>query len=194
MFAYGPEVYELHPWGGTVHSGFNLDTDTGAINLLTQRLAELHDGAGSDKVSPSRGPSPTSSTVPQCTASSLARSHSMTPSHRMSLVRARSNSTSSTSSHDSTSDSPVASDHKDPYNRSTSPEGDGSDNNGTANSAGKAPIADKHPDSNDPTVAVPNSDDVESRKAGSDEDRSCSPRSHSSLESEVEVVTVWKTA
>ena len=28
MFAYGPEVYELHPWGGVGDGGFNLDTDT----------------------------------------------------------------------------------------------------------------------------------------------------------------------
>ena len=161
MFTYGPEVYELHPWGSAGDSRFNLDTDTHAINLLTQKLAELRDGAGSDKVPPSRGPSPTGSTALQCTASSLARSHSVTPSHRMSLVRSCSNSTSSTSSHDSTSDSPMASDHKGPYRRSTSPEGDGSDNNSVANSAGDTPIADEHPDSDDPTVAVPNTDDTE---------------------------------
>ena len=194
MFAYSPEVYELHPWGGMGDGGFNLDTDTHAVNLLTQKLAELHDRAGSDKVSPSRGPSPTSLTAPRCTASSLARSRSVTPSHWTSLVRARSNSTSSASSHDSASDSPTASNHKGPYNRSTSPEGDGSNDNGTANSAGKAPIVDEHPDSDDPTVAVPNSDDAESIKAGSNKDGSASPRSHSSPESEVEVVTVWKTA
>ena len=194
MFAYSPEVYELHPWGGMADGGFNLDTDTCAINLLTEKLAELCDGAGSDKVSPSRGPSFTSSTALWCTASSLARSCSMTPSHGMSLVRVCSNSTSSASSHDSTSDSPVASDHEGPYSRSTSPEGDGSDDNGMADSAGKAPIANKHPTSDDPTVAVPNSDDAESRKASSNEDGSTSPKSHSSSESKVEVVTVWKTA
>ena len=175
-------------------SGFNLDTDTHAVNLLTQKLAELRDGAGSDTVSPSRGLSPTGLTALWCTASSLARSHSMTPSHGTSLVRACSNSMSSASSHDSASDSPAASDHEGPYRRSTSLEGDGSNDNGMANSTGEAPIADKHPDSDDPTVTVPNSDDAESRKAGSDEDGSASPRSHSSFESEVEVVTVWKTA
>ena len=53
-----------------------------------------------------------------------------------------------------------------------------------ADSAGEAPIADEHPDS----------DDMESRKAGSDEDGTTSLRSHSSSESEVEVVIVWKTA
>ena len=194
MFAYGPEVYELHPWGGMGDGIFNIDTDIHAINLLTQKLAGLHDGAGFDKVTPSRGPSPTGSTAPWCTASSLARSHSVTPSYRTSLVRARSNSTSSASSHDSASDSPVASDHEGPYSRSTSPKGDGSDDNGMADSTGEAPIADKHPDSDDPTVTVPDSDDTESRKAGSNKDGSASPRSHSSSESEVEVVTVWKTA
>ena len=112
----------------------------------------------------------------------------------MSLVRSRSNSMSSASSHDSASDSPAASDHEGPYSRSTSPEGDGSNNNGAANSAGEAPIADEHPDSDNPTVTVPDSDDMESRKAGSDEDGSTSPRSHNSSESEVEVVTIWKTA
>ena len=193
MFVYGPEVYELHPWDGAGDGGFSLDTGTHAINLLTQKLAELHDRASSDKVSPSRGPSPTGLTAPQCTASSLARSHYMTPSHGMSLVRACSNSTSSASSHDSTSDSPTASDHEGPYSRSTSLEGDRSNNNGAVDSTGKAPIADEHPDSDDPTVTVPDSDNAESRKAGSDEDGSTSPRSHSSLESEVEVVTVQKT-
>ena len=155
---------------------------------------EFCDGAGSDKASPSRGPSPTGLTALQCTASSLTRSHSVTPSHRMSLVRARSNSMSSASSHDSTSDSPMASDHEGPYNRSTSPGGDGSDDNGMANPTGETPIVDEHPDSNDPTVTVPDSDNAESRKAGSNEDKSGSPGSHSSLESEVEVVTVWKTS
>ena len=160
LFTYSPEVYELHPWCGMGDGGFNLDTDTHAINLLTQKLAELHDGASSDKVSPSRGPSSTGLTAPQCIAASLARSHSMTPSLGTSLVRTHSNSMSSASSHDSTSDSPVASDHEGAYNRSTSLEGEGSDDNSTANSTGKAPIVDKHPDSNDPTVTVPDSDDV----------------------------------
>ena len=45
MFSYGPEVYELHPWGGTGDGGFNLDTDTHVVNFLTQKLAELCDGA-----------------------------------------------------------------------------------------------------------------------------------------------------
>ena len=193
MFAYGPEVYELHPWGGVGDSRFNLDIDTCAVNLLTQKLVELHDGASSDKVPPSRGPSPTGLTALWCTASSLARSRSMTPSHGMSLVRSRSNSMSSASSHDSTSDLPAASNHEGPYSRSTSLEGDGSNNNGMANSAGEAPIVDEHPDSDNLTVAVPNSDDMGSRKAGSDDDGSVSPRSHSSSESEVEVVTVQKT-
>ena len=187
-------MYELHPWGGTGDGGFNLDTDTHAVNLLTQKLVELCDGAGSDKVSPNRGPFPTSLTALWCTASSLARSHSVTPSHGMNLVRVHSNSTSSASSHDSTSDSPMASDHEGPYSRSTSAEGDRSDDNGGANSAGKAPIVDEHLDSNDPTVTVPDSDDAESRKVGSDEDGSASLKSHSSSESEVEVMTVWKTA
>ena len=160
----------------------------------TQKLVELHEGAGSDKVTPNRGPSPAGSTAPWCTASLLARSCSMTPTHGMSLVRSHSNSTSSTSSHDSAPDSPMASNHKGPYNRCTSPEGDGSNNNSVANSAGKAPIAGKHPDSNNPTNAVSDNDDAESRKAGSNEDGSVSPRSHSSSKSEVEVVTVWKTA
>ena len=193
MFTYGPELYELHPWSGAGDGRFNLDTDTHAVNLLTQKLAERHDGASSEKVAPSRGHSPAGLTALWCTASSPARSCSVTPTHGMSLVKCHSNSTSSTSSHDSAPDSPTASDHEGPYNRSTSPEGDGSDNNGMADSTGKAPIAGKHPDSDDPTIAVSDSDDMESRKAGSDEDGSTSPGSHSSLESEVEVVTVQKT-
>ena len=175
MFAYSPEVYELHPWGGAGDGRFNLDTDTHAVNLLTQKLVELHGRAGSDKVTPSRSPSPTGLTAQQCTASSLARAHSVTPTHRTSLLRSHSDSTSSTSSHDSTADSPTASDHESPYNRSTSPESDGSNNNGVADSGGKAPIADEHPDSDDPTVTVPNTNDAESRKAGSYEDGSESP-------------------
>ena len=102
MFTYNPEVYELHPWGSAGDGGFNLDTDTHAVNFLTQKLVELCDGASSDKVPPSRSPSPTGLTALQCTASSLARSHSMTPSHGMRLVRSHSNLTSSASSHDST--------------------------------------------------------------------------------------------
>ena len=188
-----PEVYELHPWRGMGDSRFNLDIDTCVVNLLTQKLVELHDGASSDKVPPSRGPSPTGLTALWCIASSLARSCSVTPSHRMSLVRSHSNSTSSASSHDSASDSPAASNHEGPYSRSISLEGDVSNNNGMANSGGEVPIVDEHPDSDNLTVALPDSDDMGSRKAGSDEDGSASHGSHSSSESEVEVVTVQKT-
>ena len=79
----------------------------------------------------------------------------MTPSHRTSLVRSHSNSASSTSSHDSASDSPTASNHEDQNSRSTSHKGDGTDDDGMANSTDEAPKADEHQDSDDPTVMTP---------------------------------------
>ena len=58
----------------------------------------------------------------------------------------------------------------------------------------RPPKADKHPDSNDPTIVVPGSDDMGSRKSGSNVDGSTSPRNHNSSKSDVEVVTVQTTA
>ena len=79
VFGYGPEVYELYPWGGVGDSRFNLDTDTYALNLLIQKLGDLCNGTSSKKASPSRGPFPAGSTAPQSTEPSPARSCSMTP-------------------------------------------------------------------------------------------------------------------
>ena len=64
MFAYGPEVYELHPWGGVGDCRFNLDTDTHTVNFLTQRLADLHNRSSPKETCPSGGASPASSTAP----------------------------------------------------------------------------------------------------------------------------------
>ena len=64
MFAYGPELYELHSWGSMGNNGFTLDSDTQTVNLLTQKLVHLHDRVGSDKAVPSRGASPASLVAP----------------------------------------------------------------------------------------------------------------------------------
>ena len=89
----------------------------------------------------------------------------------------------------------MAYDHKGHDNsRSTSPQGDGTDDDNVADSTDDTPKVDEHQDSGDPTVVVPNSSNVESTKTGSGVDGSTSPGSHNSSESEEEVVTVQKTA
>ena len=88
----------------------------------------------------------------------------------------------------------MASDHEDHNSRSNSHKDDGSDDDSAADSADEAPKADEHPDSNDPTLVVPDSYDMGSRKTSSNVDRSTSLGSHNSSESEVEVVTIWTTA
>ena len=101
-------------------------------------------------------------------------------------------SASSASSHDSASNSPAVSDHN---SQSTSHKGDGRGDDGMASSDSEAPKTDEHQDSDDLTVMVPNSDNAESRKTGSDIDGPASPGSHNSSDSEEEeVVTVQKTA
>ena len=82
----------------------------------------------------------------------------------------------------------MASDHKDPDSQSTSHEDDRSDDHGAADSTAKV---EEHPDSDVPTIVV--SDDAGSHKTDSEVDGSTSLGSHHS-ESDVEVVTVWKTS
>ena len=66
------------------------------------------------------------------------------------------------------------------------------DSHSTADSSGEVPKAEEQSDSNVPTVFISESDNAESRKSGSEMSGSTSPGSHHS-ESDVEVVTIWKT-
>ena len=90
MFAYGPELYELHSWGAAGNRYLLLDNHTWAVNLLSCKLACMHGGAGSNKSSHSRA----------STASSVAHhlpasSNPGTPSFGTNTVKSCSDSASS---------------------------------------------------------------------------------------------------
>ena len=91
MFAYGPELYELHSWGTAGDGDLLLDNHAWVTNLLSHKLACMHGGVGSNVPSPSRVASPTSSAAHHSPASS----HPGTPSLGTNIVRSRSNSASS---------------------------------------------------------------------------------------------------
>ena len=94
MFAYGPELYELHSWGAAGDGDLLLDNHALATNLLSRKLAHMHGGVGSNKPSPSRVASPVSSAAHHSPASS----HPGTPFLGTNIVRSCSNSASSHSS------------------------------------------------------------------------------------------------
>ena len=113
----------------------------------------------------------------------------MTPSYGTSLVRSCSNSASSISSHGIPSGSPTASNnegHED--SGSTSKEGNRTDDKSVACSNDEAPKEDKHQDDEGSDVIIPNSDDEESREAGSDVEGSTSHGSHCTSDSEDEAL------
>ena len=91
MFAYGPELYKVQAWGAAGDGELLLDNHARATNLLSCKLACMHGEAGSNKPSPSRVASPTSSGAHQSPASS----HPRTPSLGTNIVRSCSNSASS---------------------------------------------------------------------------------------------------
>ena len=101
MFVYSPELYELHSWGAAGDGDLLLDNQTRAANFLSHKLACMHGRVGSNKPSPSRVASPTSSVAHHSPASSCPR----TPSLRTIIVRSCSNSASS---HGSQTASPSA--------------------------------------------------------------------------------------
>ena len=139
MFAYGSELYELQTWGATGDGRFHLDNHAQATNLLSHKLAHIHGGAGSDRASPSKVASHTSSAASHSSTASPARSHSRTPPHGTSLVRSCFVSVSSASSHTAVLRSPAGSGgkgHED--NKSTSQDGDGTNDESTAGSDDEA--------------------------------------------------------
>ena len=94
MFTYSPELYELNSWGAAGDGDLLLDNHAQAANLLSRKLACMHEGVGSNKPSPSRVTSPSSSAAHYLPASSRPG----TPSLRTNIVRSNSNSASSHSS------------------------------------------------------------------------------------------------
>ena len=145
MFAYGPELYEIQTLGATGDGGFHLDNHAWAANLLSHKLAHIHGRAGSDRASPSRVASPTSSVAPHSSMSLPARSYSRTPPHGTSLVRSHSHSASSTSFHAAAPGSLAGSGgegHED--SKSTSEDGSETNNKSMAGSDDKAPGDDEH--------------------------------------------------
>ena len=52
IFAYSPELYELHSWGATGDGDLLLDNHTWAANLLSHKLACMHGEVGSNEPSP----------------------------------------------------------------------------------------------------------------------------------------------
>ena len=70
MFAYGPELYELHSWGAAGDGDLLLDNHAQAANVLSCKRAHMHGGAGSNESSPSRVASSASSVADHSPASS----------------------------------------------------------------------------------------------------------------------------
>ena len=94
MFAYSPELYELHSWGAAGDGNLLLDNQAQVINLLSHKLARMHGRVGSNEPSPSRVALPTGSVSHH----SQASSHPGIPSLSTNLVMSHSNSASSHSS------------------------------------------------------------------------------------------------
>ena len=90
MFAYGPELYELHSWGAAGDGDLPLDNHAQATNLLSQKLAHMHGGVGPNEPSPSRVSLPMGSVAHHSPASSDPR----TPSLGTNIARSCSNSAS----------------------------------------------------------------------------------------------------
>ena len=91
MFAYDPELYELHSWGAAGDGDLLLDNHAWATNLLSHKLAHMYGRAGSNEPRPSRVASPAGSVAHHSPASSRPG----TPSLRTNIVRSCSNSASS---------------------------------------------------------------------------------------------------
>ena len=91
MFAYGPELFELHSLEAAGDGDLLLDNLAWAANLLSRKLACMHGEAGSNEPSPSRVASPAGSVAHHSPASS----HPRTPSLGTNIARFHSNSASS---------------------------------------------------------------------------------------------------
>ena len=188
MFAYSPELYELQTWGATGDRGFHLDNHAQATNLLSDKLVHLSGEAGSGRASPSRITSPTGSVAQHSSISSSARSHSRTPPHGTSLVRFHSHSASSTHSQTSAPESQAGSGGEGrEYNKSTSHDGDGTDDESVAGSDDKAPEDDEHQASESTNRTSSSSDAKEAEKSDSEVEGSTSQSSQSSSESDGEM-------
>ena len=90
MFAYSPELYELHSWVAAGDGNLLLDNHAWVTNLLSHKLACMHGRVGSNKPSPSRVASPAGSVAHHLPASSCPRA----PSLGTIIVRSHSNSAS----------------------------------------------------------------------------------------------------
>ena len=180
MFAYGPELYELQTWGAAGDGGFHLDNHAWAANLLSHKLAHIHGGASSGRVSPSGVTSPTGSAAPHSSMSSPATTCSRTPPQGTSLVRAH--------SHAATPESPAGSGgegHAD--SKSTSQDGDGTDDESMAGSDDEAPGDDEHQAGESSDSESSSSNVEEAERSGGEVEGSTSQGSQSSSESDGEM-------
>ena len=132
--------------------------------------------------------SPTGSVAPHSSTSSLARSCSRTQPHGTSLVRSCSHSESSTGSHAAVPESPAGSGgqgHE--YSKSTSQDGDGTDDKSVAGSDDEAPRDDEHQAGESSNSTSSSSDVKEADRSCSEAEGSTSQSSQSSSESDGEM-------
>ena len=160
--------------GATGDGGFHLDNHAWATNLSSHKLAHIHGGAGS--------------VAPHSSMSSPARSRSRTPPHGTSLVRFHSHSVSSTSSHTAAPESPAGSGSKGcEYSKSTSQDGNGTNDESAAGSDDEVPGDDEHQASESSDSASSSSDVKEAERSDGEAEGSTSQGSQSSLESDGEM-------
>ena len=163
-------------------------------NLLCNKLVHLNGGAGSGRASPSEVTSPASSVARHSSTSSPARFCSRTPPHGTSLVRSLSHSASSTHSQTAAPESPVGSGSEGhEYNKSTSHDGDGTDDKSAAGSDDEAPEDDEHQAGESSNSTSSSNDAEEAEKSDGEVEGSTSQSSQSSSESDGEMPVLAAT-
>ena len=126
--------------------------------------------------------------APHSSTSSPARFSSRTPPHGISLVRSHSHSATSIHSHTAAPESPVGSSgegHE--YSKSTSKDGDGTDDESTAGSDDKAPGDDEHQAGESSNSTSSSSNVEEAERSGDEVEGSTFQSSQSSSESDGEM-------
>ena len=184
MFTYGTELYELQSWGAAGDGELLLDNHAQAANLLSHKLACMHDGAGSNEPSPSRVASPISSAAHHSPASSCHR----TPSHGTNIVRSCSNSASSPGSQTAELKPPTGSGDEDSKDSKSNSQDDSETNGeGEDDSEDEAPGNGQCQDGGDSDTESPEGSDEKAEESSSDTGESSSQSSYSSLETDGEI-------
>ena len=148
----------------------------------------MHGRAVSGRASPNRVTSPAGSVAPHSSTSSPARSCSRIPPHRTSLVRSCYHSGPSTSSHTAAPESPAGSSGVGrEYSKSTSQDGDGTNNESVAGSDDEASGDDEHQAGESSDSASSSSIVEEAERSGGEAEGSTSQDSQSSSESDGEM-------